>query len=254
MKLFYRSSGEGPPLIILHGVFGSADNWATMAKCLGTFRTVYLVDQRNHGMSPHHPAFTYDVMVEDLYTFIKEHNLNKCDILGHSMGGKVAMHFAVKYPDEINNLIVVDIGPKYYPVHHDIILEGLKAIPINTLQSRQEADDKLAEYIENQGIRQFLLKNLKRTADGFTWKMNLDVIYDQIENVGDGLKKDDEFSHPTLFVRGSLSNYILDDDHPTIKKHFPNSELVTIQGASHWVHAEKPNELCSAIEKFLVKT
>ena len=252
MKLFYRTEGEGRPLLILHGVFGTADNWVTLAKQFGKYRKVYLIDQRNHGMSPHDPEFTYDAMVNDIRLFLMAHDIIKPDILGHSMGGKVAMFFAVKYPDLLNKLIVIDIAPKFYPIHHDVILEGLKAIDIENITTRQEADDELAEYVEDFGIRQFLLKNLKRTHSGFIWKMNLDVIYDNIANVGKGLLADDRFNHETLFVRGALSHYILDEDIEDIKKHFPKNELITIHGASHWVHAEKPDELSTVIEEFLL--
>lgn len=251
MNLFYRTTGEGSPLIILHGLFGSSDNWLTLGKKFGEFRTVYLVDQRNHGASAHDDEFTYDQMVEDLVIFLKQHDIIKPDILGHSMGGKVAMLFATKYPDLINKLIVVDIAPKFYPVHHNVILEGLKAIPVETLEKRSEADDILAKYVEYPGVRQFLLKNLKRTDTGFEWKMNLDVIYEHIANVGNGLEDDETFNHPTLFIRGSLSDYILDEDIPDLNAHFPNNELITIEGASHWVHVEKPDPLTDAVEKFL---
>jgi esterase len=253
MNLFYKTEGNGQPLIILHGLFGSADNWLTLAKRFGKYRKVYLLDQRNHGRSPHHPEFSYNAMMNDLRLFLTTHDIIKPDILGHSMGGKVAMGFAVRYPDLVNKLMVIDIAPKSYPIRHDVILEGLKAIDIEGVTKRQDADDELAEYVEDMGVRQFLLKNLKRSATGgYEWKMNLDVIYDQIGNVGEGLKPADKFSHKTLFVRGSLSSYILDEDLGEIKKHFPESSLVTIQGASHWVHAEKPAELSAVIEDFLL--
>jgi esterase len=251
MNLFYRTEGEGRPMIILHGLFGSSDNWITLAKRFGKYRKVFLLDQRNHGLSPHDDTFTYEAMVNDLRIFFMQHDIIKPDILGHSMGGKVAMFFAVKYPDLIHKLMVIDIGPKFYPIHHDVILEGLKAIDIENISTRKEADEELAEYVEDGWVRQFLLKNLKRNHEGFTWKMNLGVIYDQIANVGKGLNPDDEFRHKTLFVRGSLSHYILNDDLKMIKKHFPNSELVTIDGASHWLHVEKPDELSICIEDFL---
>lgn len=251
MNLFYRSLGEGPPLIILHGLFGCADNWLPIAKSLENIRTVYMIDQRNHGHSPHHPNFSYDDMLDDLYTFIEHHNLDAPDIIGHSMGGKVAMHFAVKYPDDLSKLIVVDIGPKFYPIHHDIILEGLKDIDIDNIKSREEADKELEDYVDSANVRKFLLKNLKRIADGFEWKMNLDVIYDQIANVGEGLEPKDQFKHDTLFIRGGLSRYVLDEDLRDIKNHFPKYTLETIPGASHWVHSEKPEELSNILSHFL---
>ena len=252
MNLFYRTEGDGRPLIILHGLFGSSDNWVTLAKRFGRHRKVFLLDQRNHGASPHNKNFNYEVMVNDLRIFFMQHDIIKPDILGHSMGGKVAMFFAIKYPDLIDKLMVIDIGPKYYPVHHDVILEGLKAIDIKSISSRQEADDKLAGYVEYDWVRQFLLKNLKRNSTGYTWKMNLDVIYNQIVNVGEGLGPDDQFNHQTLFVKGALSHYILDVDLVYINKHFPQSKLRTIEGASHWLHVEKPDELSSIIEDFLL--
>lgn len=251
MNLSFRTEGEGPPLIILHGLFGSSDNWLTLAKKFGQFRKVYLLDQRNHGSSPHDDDFSYGAMVEDLYHFLKQHDIIKPDILGHSMGGKIAMFFAVKYPSHINKLIVIDIGPKHYPIRHDVILEGLKAIDIDNITRRQEADEELAEYVEAPMIRQFLLKNLKRTEEGYVWKMNLDVIYDQVANVGEGLSSDDKFSHQTLFIRGGLSKYIVDDDIHEIESHFPVSKLLTVADAGHWLHVEKPTELTSIIENFL---
>lgn len=251
MNLFYRTVGEGSPLIILHGLFGSSDNWLTHARELGEKHKVYLVDQRNHGASPHADEFTYEMMVEDLRRFIKQHDLIRPDILGHSMGGKVAMLFAAKYPDQINKLIVVDIAPKFYPVHHNVILEGLKAIPVNELQSRQDADEQLANYVSLPAVRQFLLKNLKRVDGGFAWKMNLEVIYEHIANVGNGLEDDQTFEHDTLFIRGSESDYIEDSDIPDLDAHFPKNHLVTIHGASHWVHVEEPEQLLEAVRVFL---
>lgn len=251
MNLFYRKVGEGKPLIILHGLFGSSDNWLTHARVLGEKHTVYLVDQRNHGASPHDDEFTYEMMVQDLLQFIKQHDLIRPDILGHSMGGKVAMLFAAKYPDQINKLIVVDIAPKFYPVHHNVILEGLTAIPVQSIGNRQEADEILANYVAIPPVRQFLLKNLKRVKDGFEWKMNLGIIYEHIANVGNGLEDDETFDHETLFIRGSESDYIVDSDIPDLNAHFPKNDLVTIHGASHWVHVEEPEQLLNAVRIFL---
>ena len=253
MNLYYRTIGSGPPLIILHGIFGSSDNWGTLGRQFGEFRQVYLVDQRNHGRSPHDPQFNYQVMVEDLREFIVQHDLLKPDIMGHSMGGKTAMFFATKYPDMINKLVVVDIAPRAYPVHHDFILRGLSALPLDKLQSRQQADAELARYIDNPAIRQFLLKNLQRTDQGFRWKINLPVIQENIAHVGQGLDREDVFTHPTLFIRGGLSPYIQEEDYADIAAHFPNSKVVTIAGATHWVHADKPAELYKAVKDFLLE-
>ena len=252
MKLFFREIGEGKPMIILHGLFGSSDNWLSVSKRLGEFRKLYIVDLRNHGQSPHDPVFDYDGMVKDLEDFIQTQGLDKPDLLGHSLGGKVAMKFAAAHPDLLDNLIVVDIAPRAYPVHHDTILEGLNAINVVSLESRKEADETLASYVPQVGVRQFLLKNLKRTDSGFDWKMNLDAITQSIAHVGEELEDDKRVNNPTLFIRGEQSNYIADEDFPRIMHHFPNARIETIRQASHWIHAEQPEALSDLVEHFLV--
>ena len=251
MKLFFRETGEGKPLVILHGLFGASDNWLTMAKRLGRFRTLFILDLRNHGQSFHHSVFDHHSMVADLEEFLREHSIAKPDILGHSLGGKIAMNFAAKHPEALDKLIVIDIAPKYYTVRHDVILEGLKAIEIDKIASRSEADEVLGEFVEDHNIRQFLLKNLKRGDTGFEWKMNLDVIYNEIANVGTGLDNKVIIENPTLFIRGGRSRYILDEDFPDIFRQFPNASIETIENASHWVHAEQPEVMCKLIETFL---
>lgn len=252
MKLHFREMGEGAPLIILHGLFGSSDNWLSIGKELSSDYKVYLIDQRNHGDSPHSSSFTYTDMAADLEEFIAEHGIKDPVIMGHSMGGKTAMKFALSYPDKLQKLIVVDIAPRHYPVHHDVILQGLKAIDVDKLKTRREADTTLAEYVPELGVRQFLLKNLGRnTEGGYEWKINLPVINDQIENVGEGLQEGEQFEKPTLFINGAASGYIKDADKPMIKQIFPQSEVQTIEGAGHWVHAEKPEEFVEKVRDFL---
>ncbi len=253
MKLTYKEVGEGTPLIILHGLFGSSDNWVSIARTLGEQRKVYVIDQRNHGDSPHSNVFNYEAMVADLKEFVDDHFITNFDLIGHSLGGKTAMLFATQYPALINKLIVVDIAPKQYPIRHDTIIEGLKSLDFNTLKSRGDADKALAKYVPLLGVRQFLLKNLKRTPNGFVWKINLDVIQREIKEVGKQLPTTAIFNKPTLFIRGELSNYILNDDMMLIKTHFRYSELVTIKGASHWVHAEKPEAFLDKISSFIDK-
>lgn len=252
MKLFFREIGEGKPMIILHGLFGSSDNWLTVSKRLGEFRKLYIVDLRNHGQSPQNSVFDYDGMVEDLEYFIQQQGLDKPDILGHSLGGKVAMKFAAVHPDLLDKLIVVDIAPRAYPIHHDTILEGLNGIDIVSLESRKEADETLSAYVPQVGVRQFLLKNLKRTDSGFDWKMNLSAITENIANVGEELEYHKRVNNPTLFIRGEQSNYITDEDFPRIMHQFPNARIETIRQASHWIHAEQPEALSSVVEHFLV--
>jgi esterase len=252
MKLFFRESGQGQPLIILHGLFGSSDNWYTHAKTFATDYHVYLVDQRNHGQSPHSNEFDYKALTLDLEEFIAEHKIEKPIILGHSMGGKTAMNFAVKNPDLLSKLIVVDIVPKYYPVHHDQILEGLESIDLKTVQSRNEADQLLSKYVPEPDVRQFLLKNLSRTANGFEWKINIEGIDKNIESIGAGMQYEGTYDGPTLFIKGAKSNYYKPGDEALIKKTFLQADIQTID-TGHWVQAENPQEFAKVVLNFLSK-
>jgi esterase len=251
MKLFYRKSGNGKPLIILHGLFGSSDNWFSLAKVFAEHFTVYLVDQRNHGQSPQSDDFNYKLLTEDLATFILDHHLEKPHIIGHSMGGKTAMNFAVKYPDQVDKLIVVDIAPKKYPVHHDHILEGLHSIDLQTLASRNEADTILSNHIPEPDVRQFLLKNLSRTSEGkFEWRVNIHAIDEHIEEIGSGMQYEGKFTGPALFVKGVRSNYYASGDEENILQIFPAAEFVTLN-TGHWVQAEDPKAFAEATISFL---
>ena len=251
MKLNFKKTGTGKPLVILHGLFGSADNWFSIAKELEKDFTLYLVDQRNHGESPHSEEWNYGVMVEDLKELIDEEGLDRIYLMGHSMGGKTAMNFAVEYPERVDRLIVADIAPRYYEVHHQTILEGLNSIKLDQIKSRKEADDQLAKYIDEVGIRQFLLKSLGRNSEGFVWKINLPVITENIEEVGEELDSDGKYEGPTLFLGGSNSNYIRQEDLPDILEHFPNYQIEFVQDAGHWLHAEKPEAVIQEVRRFL---
>lgn len=251
MKLFFRKSGQGKPLIILHGLFGSSDNWFSMARVFAEQYTVYLVDQRNHGQSPQSDDFNYKLLAEDLATFITDHHIEKPCVIGHSMGGKSAMNFAVKYPDRLEKLIVIDISPKDYPVHHDRILEGLHAINLATLTSRQEADELLSRHVQEPDVRQFLLKNLARTSDGkFEWRVNIHSIEKHIEEIGAGMQNTGKFYGPTLFVKGIRSGYSVPGDMENILRIFPAAQLVTLN-TGHWVHAEDPRAFAETTLSFL---
>jgi pimeloyl-ACP methyl ester carboxylesterase len=254
MKLFFRELGQGQPFIILHGLMGSSDNWLTQAKILADQYHIYMVDQRNHGQSSHSDEFDYRVLANDLKDFITTHKLDNPIVLGHSMGGKAAMNFAVSNPDMLDRLIVVDIAPKDYPVHHDSIVEGLKAIPINTLQSRNQADEILSQYVPEADVRQFLLKNLSRKPEGgFSWKINLPVIDKSLEEIGAGLQFPGTFNKPALFVRGARSRYVKDEDRARIKELFPQSTMITMD-TGHWVQAEKPQEFVEVVKNFLANS
>ena len=251
MELNFRKLGSGKPLVILHGLFGSLDNWFSIARELEKHYTLYLVDQRNHGDSPHSDQWNYQVMVEDLKELLDDEGLEKIYLMGHSMGGKTAMFFASAYPERVEKLIVADIAPRYYPIHHQTILEGLNSIDLKGTKSRKEADDQLAEYIQELGIRQFLLKSLGRNTEGFVWKINLPVITKNIEEVGKALPEDAKYDGPTLFLGGSNSNYIKQSDLPDLEKHFPNYELEFVANAGHWLHAERPEAVIEEVREFL---
>ncbi len=254
MKLNFRKIGEiGPPLVILHGLFGMSDNWLTIAKSFAQTFQVYILDLRNHGQSPHSEHFSYKIMAADLAKFINENELKNVILIGHSMGGKVLMQFAIDYPKNFDKLIVVDIAPKFYPVHHTSILQGLHAINLENLQSRTEANEILKRFEENEGVRQFLLKNLFRnTVTGhFDWRFNLPILTKEIANIGDEITTNEPVGNSILFVSGSASSYILDEDKKLILAIFPNAKFAIINGAGHWVQADKPLEFIEIVTNFI---
>ncbi len=238
-------------MIILHGLFGSCDNWLTQAKILSEWYHVFTVDQRNHGLSPHHDAFDYPSMVHDLLEFIEEHQLQQPIIIGHSMGGKTAMNFALAHPEKLSHLIVVDIAPRAYNLEHYTIIDGLNAIAIDKITNRNEADEQLAAYVPEADVRQFLLKNLQRKAEGgFSWKINLKVISAKLSNVGLDLYLKTSFDKPTLFIKGNRSKYITEEDAHAILKIFPQAQLEGMD-TGHWVQAEKPQEFVTLVHHYL---
>ena len=251
-ELFYRELGEGKPMVILHGLFGSSDNWLTLGRRFAEKYKVYLLDQRNHGQSFHDDRFDYAAMAADLEYFFRSKKLEPAVILGHSMGGKTAMEFAINHPELTDCLIVADIAPKAYSVHHHAILKGLFAIDLEKLSSRSTADEILGQYVPEPGVRQFLLKNLTRNDQkAFTWRINLPVIAREIETVGKGLNQNYRFDKPTFFIRGDRSDYIQDEDIHLIHSIFSNATLHTIENAGHWLHAEQPDHFCTAVMNFL---
>jgi pimeloyl-ACP methyl ester carboxylesterase len=245
--------GEGKPFVILHGFLGMSDNWKTLgSKFSENGFEVHLLDQRNHGRSFHSDIFNYEILVEDLKNYCKSHQLKDIILLGHSMGGKVAMLFAATYPEMVSKLVVADISPRYYPVHHELILKGLSSLDFDELKSRGEADDQLAKYISNFGIRQFLLKNLYWTNNkNLALRINLEVLKNNIEEIGEALPIHTNFKGDTLFLRGDRSEYIGLQDEAIIKNHFPNSKIVTIPKSGHWLHAENPKAFFNEVMFFL---
>ena len=251
--LYSKIEGSGKPLLILHGFLGMSDNWKSLGVQFASdgFQ-VHLLDLRNHGRSFHSDEFSYELMVQDVYDYCKTNNLEKINIIGHSMGGKTAMLFAVTYPEMIEKLIVADIGPKFYPQHHQTILEGLNAVDFSKKPSRNEVEEIVSNYITDFGTRQFLLKSLYWQEPGqLAFRFNLAVFNKKIEEIGKPLLENSVFSKPTLFIRGGNSNYILDTDFVNIKQHFPNSKIETISNTGHWLQAENPEVFYKMTRSFL---
>ncbi|MCE7066812.1 alpha/beta fold hydrolase [Dyadobacter sp. CY326] len=254
MQLNYKQIGEsGRPMIILHGVFGFLDNWLTIGKTISEHGfKVYLVDQRNHGRSPHEGPLDFPTLAADLKGFLDEHQITNPILVGHSMGGKAVMEYAVTYPGTFSELVVVDIGPKAYPIHHRKILEGLNAIPIDEIETRNQADEILSAYEPILAVRQFLLKNLYRKEEGgFGWRFNLPLLTTDMAKVGSEIVSKQKIEAPTLFMRGENSNYIQDEDWEGILKIFPNAKLETVKDAGHWVQAEQPKAFVAILMQFL---
>ena len=253
MQLHSNIIGEGKPFIILHGFLGMGDNWKTLAKQFSESNfEVHLVDQRNHGRSFHSEEFDYEVMAKDLKHYCEDKNLSDIILLGHSMGGKTAMLFAAKHPELVSKLMVADISPRYYPVHHDAILEGLSSLDFSEIKSRGEADTALSSYVRDTGTRMFLLKNLYWVEKGqLGLRMNLSVLKENVSEVGEALPIHATFQKDTLFLRGDRSEYIGEADEAIIHRHFPNSEIITISNAGHWLHAENPKDFYAAVMNFI---
>lgn len=249
MTLNYKKLGTGQPVIILHGLFGMLDNWQSIGKELAENFEVWLVDQRNHGRSPHSDTHSYGEMAEDLREFIEDHAIDKPVIVGHSMGGKTALRAAQLFPNKLAGVVSVDMGVKAYSIHHDSIVEALKLIPVESIESRSEAEDYLKKEIDEFGIRQFLLKNLNRQSEGvYTWRFNLPVLEASLPKIVAALP-DVSVDVPTLFLYGSKSNYVAPTDKNEIQKLFPNSTFESLD-AGHWLHAEQPEATISAISRF----
>ena len=253
MLLHSNITGEGQPFVILHGFLGMSDNWKTLGLQFAEQNfQVHLIDQRNHGHSFHSEVFNYDVLVEDLKHYCDEHQLENILLLGHSMGGKTAMLFATKYPELVSKLLVADISPRFYPIHHEGILNGLSALNFDVIKSRGEADTILSGYISDFGTRQFLLKNLYWKEKGkLALRMNLEVLKVEVAEVGEALPWQSTFEKDTLFLRGDRSEYIGIDDENIIVRHFPKAKLITISNAGHWLHAENPKEFFDAVMEFV---
>ena len=253
MLLHYKEIGEGKPLVILHGLFGTSDNWQTHAKKLGEYYRVILVDQRNHGHSPWSEDFTYEHLADDLERLILHLAIDQFTLIGHSMGGKTAMYYSQKYPNRLEKMVVVDIGIKRYPMHHNEIIKGIKSIDLSTIESRSAAEQAMLPFVDSYGVRQFLLKNLYWLEKGkLAWRMNVDVLEREMEEILAPIPNIEVWT-PTLFLRGAMSNYILDEDWDAIEEIFPDATLETIENAGHWVHSEQPDEFIEKVLGFIIR-
>lgn len=262
MKLFFRKYGDGPPLIILHGLFGSSDNWATIARSLENDFTVYLPDQRNHGKSPHSDLHEYDSMREDLHELITHLKLDQFYLAGHSMGGKTAIAYALKWPENLLGLLVADIspfingiegGPEYN--QHASILSAMLSMDLSKINSRSDAEEELSKKITSPSIRGFVLKNLERThGNRFAWKLNAQSLLANLGKIMEGIDRNDAFRYqvtgfPVIFLKGKESAYLPASDYDDVKKVFPAAEIIEVKDAGHWIHSDRPDEVVASLKR-----
>ncbi len=260
MKLFFRKYGQGPPLIILHGLYGSSDNWLSVAKTISDRFTVYLPDQRNHGHSPHDDNNDYGSMSDDLLEFANDQGLTKFFLAGHSMGGKTAVLFAVRHPERVSGLVVADISPflelnkssESFRLHASII-RAISSLGISDASSRKEIDDRLSLMISSEKIRGLIMKNIEREPlKGFRWKINARALHNNIEKIMGGLPRpaadyQEITGFPVLFLKGEFSDYFPDNDIPDILRIFPGAEFRTVRNSGHWIHSDNPEAVTEAL-------
>lgn len=264
MKLFFRKYGNGPPLVILHGLYGSSDNWVTIAKHLSDSFTVYLPDQRNHGQSPHSKIHDYDSMSDDLYELVNDLKLKNIFLAGHSMGGKTAISFALKWPEMLFGLLIADISPftdetNSHSIYsqHFTLLNAILSIDLKNISTRSDAEIILKEKITSEKIRGLILKNLQRTDENrFSWKLNAAVLLRNLDKIMEGIKRESDFNRqisgfPVIFLKGGDSDYIPSGDYSDIYKVFPAAEIIEVPGAGHWIHVDKPDEVIKNLKKLL---
>ncbi len=261
MELFFRKTGNGKPIIILHGLYGSSDNWHSIARALSDSFTVYTVDLRNHGNSPHDAVHTYQALADDVVEFMNRLQLKKAIFIGHSMGGKVALKFGQNHPELVERMVIVDISPTGYigtetpeTISHRNIIQSLLELNPDTILSREEADRMLQSHIPSDKVRQFLLKNLKRnTTGGFYWNMNIPALADNMDAIFQGVLPDENHpapDFPMLFIKGEQSDYIRPSDMEVISRLYPGAVMTIIPEAGHWIHAEQPEAFLTAIRTF----
>jgi len=264
MKLFYRKYGNGPALVILHGLYGSSDNWVTIAKNLSDSFTVYLPDQRNHGQSPHNEIHDYDSMRDDLFELVNDLKLKKIFLAGHSMGGKTAISFALKWPERLNGLLIADISPFTYESdghsaysQHSGILNAILSLDLQKVTTRNEVEGLLKGKISSEKERGLILKNLQRTENNnFSWKINAKSLLANLEKIMTGIRRQTDYNQqitgfPVIFLRGGDSDYIPEKDFKDILHVFPAAEIIEVPGAGHWIQVDKPDEVVRYLKKLI---
>lgn len=255
MNLNYKVFGEGFPVIILHGLLGSLDNWQTIAKKIAEKFQVFIIDQRNHGRSPHSDEFSYELLSSDLLEFFAQHQIHKAHLIGHSMGGKAAMKFALEHSDRVEKLIVVDVAPTGYEDRHSDVFAALFAADVKHAATREDMQEVLRQKLDDETTVQFLMKGLHRTEPGetgFQWKFNIEALRKNYSRISGAVTSAASFAGETLFIKGEKSSYIQPSNYHSVIELFPNHQLTEIKGAGHWVHAEKPVEFTQEVMKFLI--
>jgi len=264
MNLFFRKYGNGPALVILHGLYGSSDNWVTIAKNLSDSFTVYLPDQRNHGQSPHNEIHDYDSMRDDLFELVNDLKLKKIFLAGHSMGGKTAISFALKWPERLNGLLIADISPFTYESdghsaysQHSGILNAILSLDLQKVTTRNEVEGLLKGKISSEKERGLILKNLQRTENNnFSWKINAKSLLANLEKIMTGIRRQTDYNQqitgfPVIFLRGGDSDYIPEKDFKDILHVFPAAEIIEVPGAGHWIQVDKPDEVVRYLKKLI---
>ncbi len=253
MQLHYKIEGSGQPILLIHGLFGSLSNLGLLARPLSENHEVISVDLRNHGMSPKSDRHDYEMMAEDLATLVEHLCLDEFDVIGHSMGGKVAMKLAERLPEKVKRLIVLDMAPvSYSKGRHDNVFAGLNEVSayLNTITKRSEAESYLSMHIKDPGVRQFLLKSLKKENDRFKWQFNVQSLWNNYDKIM-SWKAIEPFNGPTLFIKGEQSEYILAEYRQATVRQFPNAKAHMVANTGHWLHAEKPDTIHRIIARFL---
>ncbi len=252
MTLNYKTLGSGKPLVILHGLLGSLDNWLTVSKYLSKSYKVYIIDLPNHGKSYHSQVFSYEDMSNDIDSFFNKNGLTNFSLLGHSMGGKLALKYTDMFEDKIDKLIIVDIANKSYGINRfDHIFKAMFSISLNNLKSRSDADSAISNIIKNEGERNFILKNLKRTTDGFKWTPNIMLLHRKLSDISSKINLRRKVKNNTLFLLGENSNYFNVEDENNLPDEFENYSIKKIQNSGHWVHAENPKDFITSVLDFL---